>query len=78
MTKTPKQGFILGVVWSVLAVAQWVLLAIDSDGWRAVVLHLFAGIGTTLLAAAYLTSAELLRRRRRAGGEPEAERPSFR
>jgi hypothetical protein len=61
MTRTPKQAFLIGALWSLLAVMGWLgLLLGDFDG-----LSLFLAIGWTLLAAMYVGSGISHRQRLR-------------
>ena len=61
-TRSPKQGFVLGGIWLVLALGQWVILALDDDPG---LLRVALSVLMTLLGAGYVTTAELLRRRSR-------------
>lgn len=69
-TMTPKQGFIRGGVWLLLAVG-WVVVAVgDPTPWHWAFAALWA-----VVSVGYLVSAVLLRRRQRAAQEkpgPEA------
>ncbi|MEU5672005.1 hypothetical protein ABZ749_16905 [Micromonospora sp. NPDC047753] len=58
--KTPRQGFILGGVWSFLAVAYWVFAIGEPISWSVIIAVLAA-----LLGVGYLVTAVLLRRRQR-------------
>lgn len=69
--KTPKQSFVRGGVWLLVAVG-WAAVALgDPKPWRWVFAALWAVVGV-----GYLVSAVLLRRRQRAtqdGAGPDAE-----
>ena len=73
VTKTPKQGFVLGGGWVVFALGWWVELAINrGDSRPMLLLRVFLALLATALAAACLVSAVLLRRRRQAPTKPDA------
>ena len=67
-TKTQRQGFLFGRAWAVLALGQWIILAIDPDPSTVGVL---SALLFTPMAAVYLGSAVLLRRRRQGTIEPD-------
>ncbi len=74
-TKTPKQGFIMGAFWLVLALTQWLLLIVDrGEAWPWVLLRILLAVLATALGVAHLASATVLRRRHRAAaGQSDRE-----
>ncbi len=57
-TRTKKQSIGLGIVWAVLAIVTWLLVALPSDaGWWSYVL----GVIFTVQAVFYLNSWRLWR-----------------
>lgn len=68
MSKTPKQGFLLGGLALLLALNGWLLFAVSDDK----TLGLVIAVGWSLLALAYLASAVHLRRHLRRPTAPAA------
>ncbi len=68
-THTPKAGFVLGGGWALLAALQWLtLVGSDPTGLGGRPGRIVVAAAFTMGAAAYLTTAVLLRRR---GNRPD-------
>ncbi|MEU6075637.1 hypothetical protein [Micromonospora sp. NPDC047074] len=62
VAKTPRQGFILGGIWLLVALTHGLAAIGEPIGWRLVL-----GGLTALLGACYVVTALLLRQRQRSG-----------